>query len=579
MDERERTAATRLEARLERERRARKDAERIAEESLLRLFRTNQSLDLVSRVTALANETPGWRDALVGLLPMLARHGDWDVAHVFLPDSADAGVWVSSDIWHSRGGSFASQVQSASAGVRLNGGEELISRALAGPVWVSDVAAAPFFTPPHNVMGSACVFPIVTDHEVVALVELLRPSPTPDDEEFLQLARTIGIQLGRVKERAEHAERQSRVRRRLAEEVRQRTADLLDERSKALGIARARESLQSALSHELLTPLHTVLASMDGARKSGPADFDHYCELAHGAGDLLKRKIGRLMALMDARADEVDPTVAHPLVALEQAISAFTQLLERDGRTLPIEVEPSADACLIFDRAALIATFESALSLAIANSSSGPVSVRLSMSGGALRLEVECTSAEPISSAQIVEQIAVAAEGSAEERLEHGKAIICVRLPAAVAVIDRHGEGNRILLVEDTEVTRQIGTGIIRSLGYEVDVAADGIEAIDAARAREYGLILMDIGMPYLDGLQTARAIRSGEAGRVARRTPIIAVTAKTGAADRLRSQVAGMDDFITKPFARGDLKPVLTKYIPLQPVAPVEQLQEHHSH
>lgn len=569
----------RLEARLQRERRARQEAEQIAEQSLLRLYRTNQALELVAGVTALANETAGWRDALAGLLPMLVRHGDWAVAHVFLPDPDDSGILVGSDIWHSHGETFDVQVELASAGTRVHRGEGLVGRAMTGPVWVSDLSESPSEARQGIAQGSACAFPILADQEVVAVVELLHPSPAPEDEEFLRLAGTIGVQLGLVKERAVHSEREADVRRRLADEVRQRTADLMAERAKTVGTARARESLQSALSHELLTPLHTVLSSMDGARDSGPEQFDHYCRLAHSAGDELRQKVSRLLALMDAPAGRVDPVVAHPLTALEPAIGAFTQLLEDDGREMPISVDPSADSCLLFDGSALTAAFEAAVSLAIANSNTGPVTGYLSMSGGALRIEVSCTTAERISSIHIVEQIAAAAGGSAAEKLENGRTTVFVRLPAAPTITDRHGEGNRILLVEDTEVTRQLGTGIIRSLGYEVDVASDGFEAIDAARTREYGLILMDIGLPHLDGMQTARAIRSGGAGRVARRTPIIALTAQTGAADRLRSRVAGMDDFVTKPFTRGDLAPVLAKYVPMDAGAPVEQLQADHSH
>jgi PAS domain S-box-containing protein len=109
----------------------------------------------------------------------------------------------------------------------------------------------------------------------------------------------------------------------------------------------------------------------------------------------------------------------------------------------------------------------------------------------------------------------------------------------------------RILLAEDNDVNVEVATMILEGAGYTVDVAVDGIEAIDAVRRRGYDLVLMDVQMPKLDGLSATRKIRAVECG--GRRLPIIAMTANAMKEDRRRCLDAGMDDYLSKPL-RPDL-------------------------
>jgi len=114
-----------------------------------------------------------------------------------------------------------------------------------------------------------------------------------------------------------------------------------------------------------------------------------------------------------------------------------------------------------------------------------------------------------------------------------------------------------ILLAEDNPVNRKLAERILTRLGYKVDAAVDGVEAIALARANRYDAILMDIQMPHVDGFAATAAIRAlpDNAGKF---VPIIAMTANAMQGDRERCIEAGMDDYIAKPFTQQQLRDVL---------------------
>jgi two-component system, sensor histidine kinase and response regulator len=117
-----------------------------------------------------------------------------------------------------------------------------------------------------------------------------------------------------------------------------------------------------------------------------------------------------------------------------------------------------------------------------------------------------------------------------------------------------------ILVVEDNEVNQQVIVGQFKRLGYEVDLAVNGLEALKALENRSYGIIFMDCQMPEMDGYETAKAIRVREGSK--RHTPIIAMTANVVGGDHDKCLQAGMDDYISKPFKREVLKRMLDQWL-----------------
>lgn len=107
----------------------------------------------------------------------------------------------------------------------------------------------------------------------------------------------------------------------------------------------------------------------------------------------------------------------------------------------------------------------------------------------------------------------------------------------------------KILVVEDEKAMSDAVAAVLRHFGYDVDCAYNGLEAVESAQNAAYDCIVMDIMMPKMDGIEALQKIRA--AGNV---TPVILLTAKTEVEDRITGLDAGADDYLSKPFAMGEL-------------------------
>ena len=119
--------------------------------------------------------------------------------------------------------------------------------------------------------------------------------------------------------------------------------------------------------------------------------------------------------------------------------------------------------------------------------------------------------------------------------------------------------GCRVLLAEDNAVNQRVAVLMLERLGCRVDVAGNGLEALDLSGRLPYDIIFLDCQMPELDGYGAARAIRQREAGGP--RVPIIALTANAMEGDREQCLAAGMDDYLSKPVVMASLAATLGRY------------------
>ena len=119
----------------------------------------------------------------------------------------------------------------------------------------------------------------------------------------------------------------------------------------------------------------------------------------------------------------------------------------------------------------------------------------------------------------------------------------------------------RILVVEDDRICQKLATAVLERSGHIVTIAENGRAAVKQVEVTSFDLILMDVMMPEMDGLEATRIIRRREKETGARVVPIVAVTA---ASDRESCLAAGMDEFIAKPIRSGELAATIERVLVL---------------
>jgi signal transduction histidine kinase/CheY-like chemotaxis protein/HPt (histidine-containing phosphotransfer) domain-containing protein len=143
---------------------------------------------------------------------------------------------------------------------------------------------------------------------------------------------------------------------------------------------------------------------------------------------------------------------------------------------------------------------------------------------------------------------------------------VCDGKPAMVEEVQSEkpsaGAKLAILIAEDGLINQKVAVGLLTNWGHEVAVANDGQEAIDALSDRDFDVVLMDVHMPVMDGLEATAKLREMEFGSN-KHTPVIAMTASAMKGDRERFLDAGMDDYISKPFEPATLQEMLVEYTP----------------
>jgi CheY-like chemotaxis protein len=136
--------------------------------------------------------------------------------------------------------------------------------------------------------------------------------------------------------------------------------------------------------------------------------------------------------------------------------------------------------------------------------------------------------------------------------------------PPPLPLLTRHSLAEsrpklRVLLAEDNAINRKLAIRLLEKCGHTVTVAIDGAEAVAAVRDGEFDLVLMDVQMPNMDGLEAAAAIRALERG-TARHIPIVAMTAHAMKGDQERCLAAGMDNYISKPIQPDHMMDVIAQ-------------------
>ena len=437
-------------------------------------------------------------------------------------------------------------------------------------------------------------------------LEKIQVSRTGDEIQFVGEVFNETIQA--LKERDRQIEEHREM---LEARIQQRTEALREAMERALAASQAKSEFLANMSHELRTPMNGILGMIDVVLEGSiSGEQREELETAQRCAHSLLSLLNDILDLSKIESGKMGlEKIPFQLKSVVNEAIKTHQVRARQKRVdLVAEVSPDVADTVYGDPMRLRQVLGNLLSNAIKFTESGQVRVFLRTTAvlkeGRTEFELLVEDSGVGIPADKLEKIFdkfTQADGSITRRYGgtglgltitrrlvemfggeiwvesiegHGSKFF-VRIPLEVALKSKHaaadekvngsektsldGRSPQILLVEDNAVNQKVVLAILSKRGFQVEIAANGLEAIAALQKNVFDLVLMDVQMPYMDGIEATRKIRE-ELGL--RELPIIAMTAHAMTGDREKCIEAGMNDYVSKPVNPNTLVHTIMRYL-----------------
>lgn len=368
-------------------------------------------------------------------------------------------------------------------------------------------------------------------------------------------------------------------------------------RDDALAGEKAKANLLTVMSHEMRTPLNGVLGAINLLDDTGiTKDQRRYLDAMRVSGDLLLSHVNDVLELSRLEAGITAEEVrVFDLAALVSGLGESQQAsAARRGNQIQIDISLGREHHALGDPLQVQRVLLNLLGNALKFTRGGIITISVSRQGDLVEFSVADTGVGIESDdlerifdefitldasyarqsegtglgLSISRRIVRAMGGEIGAESEPGEGSLfwfTVSLPAAPPETERSSSppalgdvGRRILIVEDNEINRLLLVKVLEKHGHEVTSACGGEESVQIVGGQRFDLILMDISMPGMDGIEAVSRIRRG---RLAENTPIVALTAHAAAEDRQRILRAGFAEVLTKPVSQKDLATAIRDY------------------